>query len=331
MDDQGKRATDRSTGYVQFHWNVRLYRHGFSRAGPIRACGSLQALLSREHIPALGARVCVYSRTVARPHDRVRENGTIALGYWKLQRSDDGDRFASTRSAVARPKFRKPHASVFLRNDSGGAPGRFGSLSAFERVEMPVDGRLTELESLGRADVEAAKLRPLLAWRYVHASHFGQVLVSSRVGRLGRPFHVARPKYAVTAHLNDDRTLSRREKMWHIRRNDYEAASGIGLQRCFVEPVPNPQVPRTFDHGEHLVIWMRVGEDARATGDSHPVDPVSTLGRIADEVGALPPVGVRGRRDPSNVLRHPRGDRLPWRSGRAGRSAESQTHHDHHG
>ena len=144
MDDQGKRPPERRTGYVQFHWNVRWDRHGLSRASPIRACGSLQALLSREHIPALRARVCVYSRTVARPHDRVRENGAITLCYWKLQRSDDGDSFTSTRSGVARPKFREPHAAVFLHNDSGRTPGRLGSLSASKRVEMPVDGRLTE-------------------------------------------------------------------------------------------------------------------------------------------------------------------------------------------
>ena len=184
MDDQGKRPPERRTGYVQFHWNVRWYRHGLSRASPIRACGSLQALLSREHIPALRARVCVYSRTVARPHDRVRENGAITLGCWKLQRSDDGDSFTSTRSGVARPKFREPHAAVFLHDDSGRTPGRLGSLSASKRVEMPVDGRLTELECLDRADVEAAKLGPLLARRHVHASHFGQVIVSGRAGRL---------------------------------------------------------------------------------------------------------------------------------------------------
>ena len=148
----------------------------------IRACGSLQALLSREHIPALRARVCVYSRTVARPHDRVRENGAVTLRYRKLQRSDDGDRFTSTRSGVARPELREPHAAVFLHDDSGRTPGRLGSLSASKRVEMPVDGRLREVEFLDRADVEAAKLGPLLARRHVHASHFGQVVVSGRGG-----------------------------------------------------------------------------------------------------------------------------------------------------
>jgi hypothetical protein len=47
---------------------------------------------------------------------------------------------------------------------------------------MPIDGRLTEMEFLDRADVEAAKLGPLLARRHVNASHFGQVLVSGRAG-----------------------------------------------------------------------------------------------------------------------------------------------------
>jgi hypothetical protein len=36
-----------------------------------------------------------------------------------------------------------------------------------------------------QADVEAAKLRPLLARRYVHTGHFGQVLVSGSAGYLG--------------------------------------------------------------------------------------------------------------------------------------------------
>ena len=105
MDDQGKRPPEGRTGYIQFHWNIRWSRHGLSRASPISARRSLQALLSREHIPALGARVCVYSRTVARQHHRVRENGAIAFCYRKLQRSDDGDSFTSTRSGLARPKF----------------------------------------------------------------------------------------------------------------------------------------------------------------------------------------------------------------------------------
>jgi hypothetical protein len=39
------------------------------------------------------------------------------------------------------------------------------------------------------ADVEAAKLRSLLARRHVHAGHFGQVLVSGGAGRLSP--HVA--------------------------------------------------------------------------------------------------------------------------------------------
>ena len=148
MDDQGKRPPEDRAGDVQFHGNVRQYRHGLSRATPARACGSLQALLSREHIPALGARMCVHSRTVARPHDGVREDGAVTLGWWELQRSDDGDSFTSTRSGVACPELREPHPAVFLHDDSDRAPGRVGSLSASERAEMPVDGRLRELESL---------------------------------------------------------------------------------------------------------------------------------------------------------------------------------------
>src|SRR5258706_14179294 len=49
---------------------------------------------------------------------------------------------------------------------------------------MPVDGCLREMKSGYRADVEAAKLRSLLARRHVHACHFGQVLVPGGGGRL---------------------------------------------------------------------------------------------------------------------------------------------------
>jgi len=76
-------------------------------------------------------------------------------------------------------------------------------------------------------------------------------------------FQVVRPKHAVTAGLNDDGALSRSEKVRHIRRNEYEAASGIGVQLRLVEPLSNPQVPRTLDNGDDFVIRMRVCEDAR--------------------------------------------------------------------
>jgi hypothetical protein len=49
---------------------------------------------------------------------------------------------------------------------------------------MPVDGCLTEMKSGYHADVEAAKLRSLLALRHVHTGHFGQVLVSGSAGGL---------------------------------------------------------------------------------------------------------------------------------------------------
>ncbi len=68
----------------------------------VSAIRRFQALLSRQHVPALGAGVCVDSRTVARPHDRVRENGTVTVGYWKPQRSDDGDGLHLQREAVSR-------------------------------------------------------------------------------------------------------------------------------------------------------------------------------------------------------------------------------------
>lgn len=128
-----------------------------------------------------------------------------------------------------------------------------------------------------------------------------------RAGREGLLFQVFRAKYAVAAGLDNDGTLPRREKVWHIRRNDYEAASGIGLQLCLVEPFPNPQVPCAFDHGDDFVIRMSMGEDAAATGEFHPVDPVSAFARIAAKVRPLSAVGVVGGSEPSNVLRRQRG------------------------
>jgi hypothetical protein len=47
------------------------------------------------------------------------------------------------------------------------------------------------------ADVEAAKLRSLLARRHIHARHFGQVLVSGGAGRLS-------PQVADWHHLKGD-------------------------------------------------------------------------------------------------------------------------------
>ena len=90
-------------------------------------------------------------------------------------------------------------------------------------------------------------------------------------------FHVVRLKYALPADLNDDGAFPRSEKVRHIRGNDYEAASGIGLQLTLVEAVSDPQVPRTFDHRDDFVIWMSMGEDARSAGDFGPVDPSPPL------------------------------------------------------
>ena len=91
VDDQGERAPERRTGDVQFHRNIRSHRHGSSGPSPVGASRSLQTLLPREHVPAFGARVCMHPRTVAGPHDRVRENRSVALCCGKLQRPDDGD------------------------------------------------------------------------------------------------------------------------------------------------------------------------------------------------------------------------------------------------
>jgi hypothetical protein len=116
-------------------------------------------------------------------------------------------------------------------------------------------------------------------------------------------FQIVRPKHAPAAGLNDDRTLSRSEKMRHIRRNEYEAASGIRLELRLVEPLSNPQVPRTFDNGDDFIVRMRMCEDSRTARDSHPVDPISPFARIAAKVRSLSAVGVVGGSEPSNVLR----------------------------
>ena len=187
------------------------------------APGSLKALLSLEHVPTLRAWVCVYSRTVAWAHDRVRENGAVTFCRWKLQRSDDGDSFTAMRRHFARPEFREPHAAVFLHDDSGRTPGRLGSLSACERVEMPVDGRLTELEFLDRADVETAELGPLLTRRHVDASHFRQVLVLGRARRLS--LQLARRPGCQGFSDNTSKTNVRRMDLIMARPGDRGALS----------------------------------------------------------------------------------------------------------
>ena len=192
MDDQGERTPERRAGDVQFHWNIRSHRRGSSGPSPVGASRSLQTLLSRQHVPAFRARVCMHSGTVSGPHDRVRENRSVALCCGKLQRPDDGDGFTSPRRTVSGPEFREPHSPVFLHHDSRRTLGRLRSLPAWKPVQMPVDGCLTEMKSGYRADVEAAKLRSLLARRHVDAGHFGQVLVSGGAGRLSPHGRLAR-------------------------------------------------------------------------------------------------------------------------------------------
>jgi hypothetical protein len=103
MDDQGERTPERRTSDVQFHRNIRSHRHGSSGPSPVGASRSLQTLLSRQHVPALGAGVCMHPRTVAGPHDSVRENRGVARCCGKLQWSDDGDRLTSSRGSVRGP------------------------------------------------------------------------------------------------------------------------------------------------------------------------------------------------------------------------------------
>ena len=185
MDDEGERTPERRTGYIQFHWNVRRYRHGLSCASPIRPCGSLQALLSRQHVPAFGTRVRMDPRIVARPHDSVRQHRSVAPGCGKLQWSDDRDRFTSPRGSVSWTEFGEPHSAVFLHDNPGRTLRRVRGLPAWKRAQMPVDRCLIEMKAGDRADVEAAKLRPLLARRHVHTGHFSQVPMSGGGGDLG--------------------------------------------------------------------------------------------------------------------------------------------------
>src|SRR6185503_20135708 len=78
---------------------------GASGPSPAGASRSLQTLLSGQHVPGFGARVCVHPRIVAWPHDRVRENRSVALCCGELEWSDDGDRFASPRRNVSGTEF----------------------------------------------------------------------------------------------------------------------------------------------------------------------------------------------------------------------------------
>src|SRR5688572_3213194 len=184
MDDQSERTPERRTSDVQFHRNVRWHCRSSSSLSRDSASRSLQTLLSRQHVPAFGAGVCMHPRIVAGPHYSVGENRGVALCRGKLQRSDDGDGFTSPRSSVAGPEFGEPRSPVFLHHKSSRTLGRLRSFPAWKRAQVPVDGRLTEMKSGYRADVEAAKLRSLLARRQVDAGHFGQVIVAGGAGYL---------------------------------------------------------------------------------------------------------------------------------------------------
>ena len=128
MDDQGERTPERRTSDVQFHWNICSHRRGSSGPSPVGASRSLQTLLSRQHVPAFGARVCMHPRIVSGPHDSVRENRSVALCCGKLQWPDDGDRFTSPRRSVSGSEFGEPYSPVFLHHDSSRTLGRLRSL-----------------------------------------------------------------------------------------------------------------------------------------------------------------------------------------------------------
>ena len=162
MDDQGEGTAERLPSDIQFHWNIRSHRHGSSGSGPARAIRGFQTLLSCEHVPALGAWMCMYPRTVTGPHDSVREYGSVTLRRRKLEWSDDRNGFTTPRSSVFGPEFGEPDLSGFLHHNSRRTLSRFRRLPVRKRAQMPVDRCLIELKSGDTADVEAAKLRPLL-------------------------------------------------------------------------------------------------------------------------------------------------------------------------
>jgi hypothetical protein len=84
---------------------------------------------------------------------------------------------------------------------------------------MPVDGCLIEVKSGYRADVEAAKLRSLLARRHIHAGHFGQVLVSGGAGQLS-------PQVADWHDLKGDQEQYEYADEWsssHVRSSEKDA------------------------------------------------------------------------------------------------------------
>jgi hypothetical protein len=184
VNDQGERTSDRLANDVQLHRRIRRHRHGPAGPRPVRTSRSLQALLTRQHVPTLGAWVRMHSRTVARPHDGVREHRSVALCCGKLQRPDDGDGFTSAWRTVSVAEFGEPHSPVFLHHDSRRTLGRLRSLPARKRAQVPVDGRLTEMKPGYRTHVEAAKLRALLTRRHVHTGHLGHVIVSGSAGHL---------------------------------------------------------------------------------------------------------------------------------------------------
>jgi hypothetical protein len=101
----------------------------------------------------------------------------------------------------------------------------------------------------------------------------------------GATFPDSSSENAPTAGLNDDRTLSRREKVAHPQ-DEYEAASGIRLQLRLVE-LSRSQVPRTFDNGDDFIIGC-VCARTRNRQDSH-LSIHLPFARIAEKVRSLSP------------------------------------------
>ena len=83
---------------------------------------------------------------------------------------------------VSRAKFRQPYAAVFFYNQPRRTPDSICVASADVGAQVPVNGRLPELQPGDRTDVETAKLGPPLPHRHVNAGDFVQVLVGLLIG-----------------------------------------------------------------------------------------------------------------------------------------------------
>jgi len=87
------------------------------------------------------------------------------------------------------------------------------------------------------------------------------------------------------------------------RRDDNETACRIALQLRRIKPLALPQIPGPFDNRNHLIMRVRVRENASAAGYFHPIYPRAAMAGIAEQLRPLPPILVVGRRKPLHLFR----------------------------